>query len=73
MDFLKPKVMLFGALMGLSSFVALEALLYMIFNLTDTGPVYPIKYLLPTFIISLAVWLYCFYGIRKYRKQNNNH
>ena len=59
---IKSKEMLSAGLMGVGGF-----------DLT-TKPLYPIKYLAPTFIISLAVWLYCFYvnrSVRKYEKQNS--
>ena len=73
MEFLKPKVMLYGGLMGLTGFVAPFSLFCIISYFTDftAKPLYPIKYLVTVFIVSLAVWLYCFYGIRKYRKQNS--
>lgn len=59
--------------MGVSGFVAPFSLFCMIYYFTDltVKPLYPIKYLLPTFMLSLAIWLYCFYvnrSERKYRK-----
>jgi len=72
---LKAKEMISAGLMGLSGFVAPVSLIYIIYYFTDLAKSpYPLKYLLPTFIISLAVWLYCFHvvrSIRKYRKQNS--
>lgn len=73
MENLKAKEMISAGLMGVSGFVAPYSIICMIYYFTDfTKSTYPLKYLVPTFIISLAVWLYCFYiqrSIRKYRQK----
>jgi hypothetical protein len=75
MENLKAKEMISAGLIGLSGFVAPLSLICIICYFTDLAKSpYPLKYLVPTFIISLAVLLYCFYvlgSISKYRKQNN--
>lgn len=72
----KAKEMISAGLMGFSGFVAPYSLIYIIFYFTTSAKsIYPLKYLVPTFIISLAVWLYCFYvhrSIRKYRKNSGD-
>ena len=58
-----------GTLMGLSSFLAVYSLILLILYFTKTThEAYPIKYVVPTFIISLIVWFYCFYTVRALRK-----
>lgn len=63
MENLKAKETISAGLMGLSGFVAPFSLFCIIYYFTGpvAKPLYPIKYLVPAFIISLAVWLYCFY------------
>ena len=58
-----------GTLMGVSGFLAVGSLILLIYYFTKiTSEVYAIKYVVPTFIISLIVWLYCFYTARALRK-----
>ena len=70
MDNKKSKEMLSAGLMGVSGFVGLFSLFCIIYYFTDSlnKPIYPIKYLIPTFIISLTVWFYCFQLNRSLRK-----
>jgi len=73
---LKTKEMISAGIMGLTGFVAPFSLICLIYYFTDltTKPLFPVKYLVATFMVSLVVWLYCFYlqrSIRKYRKQNS--
>jgi hypothetical protein len=72
MENLKAKETISAGLMGVSGFVAPGCIIYYFTDLTNS--IYPLKYLVPAFVISLAVWLYCFYvlrSIREYRKKNS--
>ncbi len=74
MENLKAKEMISAGLIGVSGFVAPGCIIYYFTDLTKST--YPLKYLVPTFIISLAVWLYCFYvlrSIREYRQKNSRN
>jgi uncharacterized membrane protein len=58
-----------GSLMGVSGFLAIVSLILLIYYFTKiTSETYPIKYVAPTFIISLIVWLYCLYTARALKK-----
>lgn len=58
-----------GRLMGVSGFLAIGSLILLIYYFTKiTSEVYPIKYVAPTFIISLIVWLYCFYTAKALKR-----
>jgi hypothetical protein len=57
----RSKEVTIGAFMGLSGFLTAYSLVLMIYpfiNINKT--IYPLKYVIPTFIISLIVWIYCF-------------
>ena len=76
MENLKAREMISAGIMGVSGFVAPFSFICIIYYFTDltTETLFPMKYLVATFVISSAVWLYCFYlhrSIRKYRKQNS--
>jgi len=59
-----------SGLLGLSGFLTAYSFILLIYYFTNiTKLIYPIKYVVPTFIMSLIVWLYCFYTARAIKKQ----
>lgn len=73
MENLRTKEIISSALLGFSGFVAPFSLLSIILVYTDTlsRPVISKGYLIPTFLISLLIMLYCIYtqrAIKKYKR-----